>query len=265
MQALVNAMKQQGVIADGERVTKTHILSAPLDLRQKAFSNLSYHLGKHFPAKVPQYKLCDPELSAEWLAEFICDPGSGGGDASIAHVVKRETVTEHQTMKVWITKEQLSCPSFMNSTSHAELMVDSGNMPSRRSKYKALADAGILEHAHEVDIELCKKLLTEGIISKAQCEIDPTDQEQVNEHLKHFASNGPSASSGAAPAAQPKKKLRTVAQPTEIDPIKQAEIGKKKAAEKKFNQARSERTTLSSKMTTQMPSEAAPSRNRCLF
>ena len=53
MQALVDAMKQQGVIADGERVTKTHILSAPLDLRQKAFSNLSYQLGKHSLRKSP--------------------------------------------------------------------------------------------------------------------------------------------------------------------------------------------------------------------
>ena len=82
-------------------------------------------------------------------------------------------------------------------------MVQHGSMDSRKSQYVALAEQGVKEFAHHVNVETCRKLLADGVIKKSQCEMDPEDLIAMNEAMVNFDSTGPgaSASSGAAPAA----------------------------------------------------------------
>jgi len=261
MQALVEAMKLQNILTGDELVTKEHLDRAPAELRKKCYSNLSYQLKAHFPDKATAYTLlATPEENAEWLAAFINDPKTGGSVNTVAHEVRREKQQINDTIKVWLTEEQLGGPQFMNSLKHAQLMVQHGSMDSRKSQYVALAEQGVKEFAHHVNVETCRKLLADGVITKSQCEMDPEDLIAMNEAMVNFDSTGPgaSASSGAAPAAAnsvSKKPRLTKAAAAKVvvkdAATLQAEaeaLVLKKAAESDFNKARSECTSLSQKM-----------------
>ena len=126
MRRLVEIMKAQNIVTDDNTIiTKEHILAAPADLRRAALSNLTYQLGKKFKDMLPEYKATnDPELCAEWLPNFIAKPESGGGASNtMHHEVKRERQKETSTMKLWLAKDQLAGPSFMDSVDHAEFIA----------------------------------------------------------------------------------------------------------------------------------------------
>lgn len=199
MQNLVQLLKDKSLINEPTEVTKHMIMTdVPREIRTKCYSNLGYQLRKHFPEKHPKYQECiSPEESAEWLASFIVTPADGGGITNVSHEVKRERIFERATMKVWLTCEQLSGPQFMNSLEHAKIMTSAGDMPERKSSYASLAARGILEYQHTISSELAKKLISEGVISKAQCDIDPEDQESFNQELLDFENFGPGAAAGS--------------------------------------------------------------------
>ena len=262
MQNLVQLLKDKALINEPTEVTKQMIMTdVPREIRTKCYSNLGYQLRKHFPEKHPKYQECiSPEESAEWLASFIVTPADGGGITNVSHEVKRERIFERATMMVWLTSDQLSGPQFMNSLEHAQIMTSAGDMPERKSSYASLAARGILEYQHTISSELAKKLISEGVISKAQCDIDPEDQESFNQELLDFENFGPGAAAGSRDQVASKAKgktattrTRTAAEP-KAAPANAEGVAEFKASAVAFNKARGELMSQYNKMTSSAPS-----------
>ena len=115
------------------------------DDTKRGYSKLRYNLqkeekkGNTEPLKL--FREASWNVKAEWLDKFRIDPSMAW--------LEGETKTQcgasssnHASLQ-WLTPEQLSGPSWLNSSEHVRLLMDSKLLKSRPHELKPLADAGV--------------------------------------------------------------------------------------------------------------------------
>ncbi len=78
------------------------------------------------------------------MAQWTVDPGAcklKGFNATV--MVKSDQVQQEER---WVTQDMLAGPRFLSNANHAQVLVDSGELNSRKCRYAALAALGVMEY-----------------------------------------------------------------------------------------------------------------------
>ena len=98
-------------------------------------------------AMTPQARAAYKEVSTadrrDWLAQYLVDPeqGTSVGFTTTAAVNSRMA----QSTEAWITQAEMGGPQWLNDTSQAKVLCDSGELQSRPHERPCLAAAGVLQ------------------------------------------------------------------------------------------------------------------------
>ena len=92
---------------------------------------------------------------------------------------------------MWVAAEVLDGPKFMNSTAHAKLLADSGELRDRPSRYAALAKAGVREYEiTEEVLRIIQGTRSENGVS-ATSELQPSEYQDVKRSLEQGLDSKP--------------------------------------------------------------------------
>ena len=140
----------------------------------------------------------DQEARHQWLADYLLNP-------KIATCKGRNTSSRRsqggtKAIIVWVTKNELAGPAYMNSVKDAEVAVTS--MQSRTHKDNiAMAAAGILQYKHTVFKEVSNQVQEEKVEAVAEAAMDSESYQIVCKHMANPSNPGDDAT-------RPPKKAR---------------------------------------------------------
>ena len=167
-------------------------------LSAKEMNNLSNNFRNHLSGEQrAQHARLPKEDKKKWLAQWVIDPETcqrEGYNRSFAY-----TSDESVNDTSWVTLEQLSGPTMMNSMAHAQLVA--ADLESQPSRFPSLAAKGIMEY----------KMTTEVLRSisgtRGEAGVSATTELKSSEYTEVKASID-AGFGKAAPARRPKAQER---------------------------------------------------------
>lgn len=132
------------------------------------------------PDQKKAYKTADRDAKAAWISQYLVDPKAGivkGFNCVTAKLVKDDLSRWRWLHESEIAKE-------LNSEPLAKLLCESGQLDSRPSEFKALADAGHRQHHFNSKEYTDSKRIEEAAGVETVTELKPEEYEAVGEHMK---------------------------------------------------------------------------------
>ena len=174
MQELAEALK---TLNPGRDVTAEDIAKVPdKSLRNRAMSAMVRTLS---PEQKTCYSQCkDDKDRHQWVAEYILDPQKVKckGATSASRIA---TTTDSETT-IWITEDELTGPSYLNSKPNAAIAIKS--LGSRPHENVALAGAGVKQYQQRQLIALPTCLLSKVKCCAITWESQETLEKRVHGH-----------------------------------------------------------------------------------
>ena len=96
------------------------------------------------PDRIKYSQLTTHESRREWIAQFVGDPNLGKkqGYNTFEALDSRKSIEDEE----FLTEEQIASSAWLNSAANAKVLCESGELPSRPSRFKCLADQGVKEY-----------------------------------------------------------------------------------------------------------------------
>lgn len=116
---------------------------------------------------------------AEWLADYMIDPKTGGGLGRNWTI--RTTSLVDNEREVWLTEEELGGALYLNSVANAKLAVAS--LKSRPHENAALRAANVKQYEWTVKTVDRNKTLQEGASVEIKSETNTDTAKEVMEHM----------------------------------------------------------------------------------
>ena len=149
--------------------------------RGKAMTAMRNQLRNNMPEKFQEYKgLANDKDRMDWLAEYIINPEEGGSVGT--NFTRRTKARTDRDSEVWITEEQMSGPTFLNSKDHAAIAAKS--LPCRLHENVALAAVGVKQYQWTWTIVSRDLTLEQGAEVTTTAEMTPAEAAAVRDHMQ---------------------------------------------------------------------------------
>ena len=174
IQRAIRTLSEQGF-----SITAENMKHLSHKARKDAFMALQNGLRAKAPDELGKYKMVTgQDEKRQWLARFMLDPSCAGLKGR--NTFAKETEDVEGVDFVWITKDTMAGPSYLNNAVTADLAcADCASRPYSRSE--SAASAGVLEYKYYFERGSHKRRSLEKTEVSAEADVNDEDYTKIRE------------------------------------------------------------------------------------